>query len=207
MSSRLERYKPLLWLLGIVLAGVAVVALVRQAGQQGAPLQAPPAATAAADSQPRPAGTAAPAQGAGAPPPWVGNAPAGTAAAATAARQRLVQDRPVPTRAELERALEQIRTKTEQNDRAADEMLRQLDQLQASGQLPAHVDANALRANLQLAKRSQALSRELAELALATPSQANQARIQAIVGELQQLQGQLRYDVRAAGAPAVLGGQ
>lgn len=194
MNARLQAYKPLLWLLAIVLGGVALVSAVRHGGPDdtGAATKAEPVPATPAVAAPAAVATMADESL----PPWM-SPTRGTAAATAVSRQQLAPTGPQPTRAELVQALAHIRSKAEQNDRAANELLRQIDTLEASGKLPANLDAQALRTNLYIAKRSQALTRELAELAVAEPGTETRPRMDAIVAELQQLQKQLRYDVSA----------
>ncbi|MGE4459955.1 MAG: hypothetical protein AB7D31_11920 [Stenotrophomonas sp.] len=87
----------------------------------------------------------------------------------------------------------------------ADDLLAQLDQLEKSGKAPADVRLDALRNNLLIAKRAQALAVELAESTQKPDSPAQRQRNAAILAELQQLQGQLRYDVAPANLPAAPG--
>ena len=194
--------KPLLWAGGLVAAGVLLVLLLRGGAEDTASTGTVPPTDSVATATPAPV-VAAPSADAGQTPPWLSGSPGnGTAAAATAARPSPYFGGRQPTQAELDQALVQIREKTLQNDRAAEELLRQLDTLQATGKLPPDLNAEALRTNLLVAKRSQNLARELAELVNAPANDATRKRMDAIVSELQQLQKQLRYDVHQTGAPA-----
>ncbi|MBN8799070.1 MAG: hypothetical protein J0H45_06895, partial [Stenotrophomonas nitritireducens] len=103
--------------------------------------------------------------------------------------------------AEIDRSLADIRQKSEHNIRAADDMLAQLDALEKSGKVPPDLRLDALRNNLVIAKRAQSLARELAESTQLPDSPQRRQRNAEIVAELQQLQGQLRYDVAPAGLP------
>ncbi len=188
--------KPLLWAGGLVAIGVLVVVLLQRNPSVDDTPQPPVASSATVSAQ---AATTAPTAAAQeSAPPWMNNA-GGTAASAVAA-QSTQQATPYfngrqPSREELNRALVQIRERAVQNDRAADELLRQLDTLQAAGKLPPNINAPALRANILVAKRSQALARELGDLMAVEQNEGTRQRMNAIIGELQQLQKQLRYDV------------
>lgn len=193
MSAGLERYKPLLWLGAIVLAGVALIAVVRSGAGHS---EATP--SVAADAAPTP-DTAIPAAPAGVQdtPPWL-TAPAATRATGT--RVPAADGRAVPTPEQTTRAVVQLREQAIRNERTADELLKQIDALKASGQAPQGVDLDALRTNLTVTKRAQVLARELAELTQQPSGPQRQQRILAITGELQQLQSQLRYDAARPGA-------
>ncbi|MGB3392074.1 MAG: hypothetical protein WA956_01245 [Stenotrophomonas sp.] len=129
---------------------------------------------------------------------------------ATAATRALSTARaPQPSASEIARAVVQVREQAARNERNADELLRQIDAMKASGQVPQGVNLDALRNNLLVSKRAQALAREIAELTQKADTPARQKRIEDITHELQGLQSQLRYDVGGAAAapaaPAVLG--
>lgn len=197
--------KPLLWVAALVGVGILLLALLKWRGAE-APAPAPAPETAQA-VQPQAPAMAPAAQDAGNQTlPWMQGAtqPQGTAAAAAASAVPAFGNT-VPTRAELNSALERIREKSLQNERAADAMLQQLDALQSTGKLPPGINADALRTNLKVAKRTQVLSRELGELINAPPGTDTKARMDAIVAELQQLQKQLRYDVGTAAPVAAAG--
>ncbi|WP_433852389.1 hypothetical protein [Stenotrophomonas nitritireducens] len=192
--------KPVLWAGALVAVGLLTVVLLRQGTPENpgiaAPVSSAPETGAAPPAPVVPAGhTAEP------PPPWMNNGAPGTAAAATVARQPpAVFGGRQPTRAELAQALLQIREKAAQNDRAANELLRQLDAMQASGKLPPNINAEALRNNLLIAKRTQELAREMGDLVAAPAGTDTQPRMNAIIAELQQLKSQLRYDVNLEAA-------
>ena len=196
--------KTLLWTSALIAAGLLLVVVLREGKPQLAPLPAldMPATPASAAVAQATAGATPEA-----PPPWMGNAASTTAAASTAARSTPLFEGRQPSREELAQAMAQIREKAEQNDRAADEMLRQLDAAQANGKLPPNINAAALRNNLLIAKRSQALARELGELVSAPDGASTQQRMNAIIAELTRLKGQLRYDVQTAGSTAAISGK
>ena len=112
---------------------------------------------------------------------------------------------PAAAATDIGRSLADIRLKSGNNMRMADDLLAQLDQLEKSGKAPADVRLDALRNNLLIAKRAQALAVELAESTQKPDSPAQRQRNAAILAELQQLQGQLRYDVAPANLPAAPG--
>lgn len=190
---------PLLWAGALVAVGLLAVVLLRQGTPEDAGIAAPAEPPAPQATAALPAAGPAPARAAEPSPPWMNN---GTAAAATVARQQPAAfGGRQPTRAELAQAMVQIREKAAQNDRAANELLRQLDAMQASGKLPPNINADALRNNLLIAKRTQELAREMGELVAAPAGADTQQRMNVIVAELQQLKGQLRYDVNVGAAP------
>lgn len=191
--------KPLLWGTGLIAGGALAILAVRHSGDAGAPaapLAAAAQADAAAGPQATPAGTDT--------PPWLqADAPAGGSAMPRAAAAA-----PPPaaaTATDIGRSLADIRLKSGNNMRMADDLLAQLDQLEKSGKAPADVRLDALRNNLLIAKRAQALAVELAESTQKPDSPAQRQRNAAILAELQQLQGQLRYDVAPANLPAAPG--
>jgi len=114
-----------------------------------------------------------------------------------------------PTPGEIASKISQIRRQSDHNKREAGELLRQIDAMKASGQAPRDVNLDALRDNLLIAMRAQALAREIAELTQQADTPARRRRTEEITHELQQLQSQLRYDVGGTAAapttPAVLG--
>ncbi|KAF1698653.1 hypothetical protein CSC62_03625 [Pseudoxanthomonas jiangsuensis] len=207
MKTRLEAAKPLLWLGAIVLAGVLLIALVRGTTEPDAAGAAQAPATTAdavpASSPPQPAAAAAATDT----PPWMAAAPAGAQGPNAAARTGQAAGQPAPDAATVAQAVVQVREQAARNERNADELLRQIDAMKASGQAPPGVNLDALRNNLLVSKRAQALAREVAELTQKPETAGREQRIQDIPRELQQLQSQLRYDVGGPGAaPAPSGG-
>lgn len=194
-------HKPLLWGGALIVVGaLAVVALRGIGGSDDAPA---PAVHTAPAQEPAAAPAVAP-PSADEPMPWMqgGGTPAGGTAIARVAAGNAPQ--PV-VQAEIDRSLADIRQKSEHNIRAADDMLAQLDALEKSGKVPPDLRLDALRNNLVIAKRAQSLARELAESTQLPDSPQRRQRNAEIIAELQQLQGQLRYDVAPAGLPAVPG--
>ena len=191
--------KPLLWGTGLIAGGALAILAVRHSGDAGAPA-APVAAAAQADAAAGPQATPAGADT----PPWLqADAPAGGSAMPRAAAAA-----PPPaaaTATDIGRSLADIRLKSGNNMRMADDLLAQLDQLEKSGKAPADVRLDALRNNLLIAKRAQALAVELAESTQKPDSPEQRQRNAAILAELQQMQGQLRYDVAPANLPAAPG--
>jgi hypothetical protein len=129
------------------------------------------------------------------------------AAAGTAIQRAAATASPpaAATATDIHRSLADIRLKSGNNMRMADDLLAQLDQLEKSGKAPADVRLDALRNNLLIAKRAQALAVELAESTQKPDSPEQRQRNAAILAELQQMQGQLRYDVAPANLPAAPG--
>ncbi|MQP77130.1 hypothetical protein CQ393_14700 [Stenotrophomonas sp. MYb238] len=190
-------HKPLLWGGALIVVGaLAVIALRGISGGGDAPA---PATHTAPAQEPAAAAAVAPSS-ADEPMPWMQGegAPAGGTAIARAAAGNAPQ---AVAQAEIDRSLADIRQKSEHNIRAADDMLAQLDALEKSGKVPPDLRLDALRNNLIIAKRAQSLARELAESTQLPDSPQRRQRNAEIVAELQQLQGQLRYDVAPAGLP------
>lgn len=199
--------KPLLWLGGIVVIGaVLVMQLSRNTGPAQVLPQEAGTGSEPGPSAPPPPATAPSAAGTDT-PPWMdpGSRPRMTAANRALSRTEGLQ----PSASEVARAVVQVREQAARNEHAADELLRQIDAMKATGQAPQGVNLDALRNNLLVAKRAQALAREVADLTQQADTPARQKRIDDITHELQQLQSQLRHDVgsmaAAPVAPAVLG--
>jgi len=191
--------KPLLWGAGLVAGGALAILAVRHSGDDATPA-APVAAAVQADSA---AAEPQAAQAGADTPPWVqAEEPA---AAGTAMQRAAAAAPPAAAATDIGRSLADIRLKSGNNMRMADDLLAQLDQLEKSGKAPADVRLDALRNNLLIAKRAQALAVELAESTQKPDSPAQRQRNAAILAELQQLQGQLRYDVAPANLPAAPG--
>ncbi|MBN8800698.1 MAG: hypothetical protein ABS96_25595 [Lysobacteraceae bacterium SCN 69-123] len=191
--------KPLLWGAGLIAGGALAILAVRHSGDDATPA-APVAAAVQADSA---AAEPQAAQAGADTPPWVqAEEPA---AAGTAMQRAAAAAPPAAAATDIGRSLADIRLKSGNNMRMADDLLAQLDQLEKSGKAPADVRLDALRNNLLIAKRAQALAVELAESTQKPDSPAQRQRNAAILAELQQLQGQLRYDVAPANLPAAPG--
>lgn len=193
--------KPLLWGAGLIAGGALAILAVRHSGDDATPA-APVAAAVQADSA---AAEPQAAQAGADTPPWM---QAEEPAAAGTAIQRATATASPPaaaTATDIHRSLADIRLKSGNNMRMADDLLAQLDQLEKSGKAPADVRLDALRNNLLIAKRAQALAVELAESTQKPDSPAQRQRNAAILAELQQMQGQLRYDVAPANLPAAPG--
>ncbi|MCL7715156.1 hypothetical protein [Stenotrophomonas mori] len=199
--SRLRN--PLAWGIAVIAIGAVAVVGMRWlgGGATGAAPETPP------DTVATPPSAAAPARAAGGEdtPPWMrGAAETGTAAGALAARAPAPAEA-TPTQVDIDRSLAEIRQKSDHNIRAADDMLLQLDALEKAGKTPPDVHLDALRNNLVIAKRAQLLARELAESTQHPDSPQRRQRNAEIIAELQQLQGQLRYDVGTVLPPAAPG--
>jgi hypothetical protein len=204
MKSRLQAAAPLLWLGGIVMVGLVLVALVRN-GSSPAPVEAEQAndGVAAASTQAGPGVTdTAPTTAATETPPWMGAGATGPQYPTAASRALSAPGQRAPVPGQVAQAVAQIREQAARNEHNADELLRQIDTMKASGQVPPGVNLDAVRNNLLVAKRAQSLAREMAELTQQADAPARQQRIADITRELQQLQSQLRYDVSAPGAAA-----
>jgi hypothetical protein len=212
MKSRLQAAAPLLWLGGIVVVGLVLVALVRNGSSPAeAVVERSSDGTAASSAQ---AGHDMPASppptAATETPPWMGAGATAPQHPNAASRALSTAGQHVPAPSQVAQAVAQIREQAARNEHNADELLRQIDTMKSSGQVPPGVNLDAIRNNLLVAKRAQSLAREMAELTQQADAPARQQRIANITQELQQLQSQLRYDVSApgaaAGVPAVPGG-
>ncbi len=95
------------------------------------------------------------------------------------------------------RSLEAMQQQVREGQQAADTLLKKLDEWQRNGTQPEGVNVDALRTNVLVAKRAQALALEMMTLGRQPSSPERDGRVQAIVAELQQLRGQLRNDVNA----------
>lgn len=190
--------KPLLWGAGLIAGGALAILAVLHSGDDATPA-APVAAAVQADSA---AAEPQAAQAGADTPPWMQAEPA---AAGTAMQRAAAAAPPAAAATDIGRSLADIRLKSGNNMRMADDLLAQLDQLEKSGKAPADVRLDALRNNLLIAKRAQALAVELAESTQKPDGPAQRQRNAAILAELQQLQGQLRYDVAPSNLPAAPG--
>ncbi len=189
--------KTLLWTCAGILAGIALLLAVHSFMGAGAP---PATSSSEAASSP-PLVLDGKAQAAAVDqevPPWEQG---GTAAAATIARAQANPAPAVPSlsQEQITRTLGSIRQQSDRNIRAADELLAQLDEMEKSGKVPAQVQLANVRNNLQIAKRAQLLALELAELTQKPESPQRKARNDAIVAELQSLQGKLVHDAPTTG--------
>lgn len=186
--------KPLLWGAGLIAGGALAMLAARHFGGDAVPVASAPAAapaattSAAADAPPPTQDT----------PPWMQAEPT---AGATAIQRAASAAAPSASAADIGRSLADMRLKSDHNVRMADDLLAQLDQIEKSGKAPPDVRLDALRNNLLIAKRAQSLAVELAESTQKPDSPAQRQRNADILAELQQLQGQLRYDVAPAGLP------
>lgn len=191
-SAWQQQRKPLLWLAGAVLAGAALVFALRSGTRQEAlPGTGDVAAPApVADAPDAPAITPAPASPDT--PPWLAAPPS---APPVLGRRSQATSEPVMTPEESAQAVARIRAQAATNERALDALIAQIDTLKSSGQVQPGVDIDALRANLVVARKAQALAQEMAELTQQPNTPARQQQLNAITSQLQQLQSQLRYDV------------
>lgn len=96
----------------------------------------------------------------------------------------------------------------QRNQATADAALQRIDQIQASGEVPAGVDLPALRENLMLAKQAQALAIELTRANSEPDTPAREQKIAGIVVQLQALQTRLQTQMKSrAGVAPQLGQQ
>lgn len=193
------RNKTLLWVAAGVMAGVALVMGVRQLGGKSATaVLAQPQATAPAmvvDGKPVEATADQDVL------PW--DQPGGAAGAAISRSQNALSVNAVPSPEQNRRSIAAIRQQSDQNLRQVDTLLQQLDEVEKLASVPAQVQLNALRNNLLVAKRTQLLAVEMAELTQQPDTPARKARNEAIIAELQRLKSQLVLDVAALPAAAM----
>ncbi|MBD9370293.1 hypothetical protein [Xanthomonas sp. XNM01] len=201
------RYKPLLWTAAAIAVGVLVILAVRSlatgtdaaSSPQVHGAQPAPARPGAGNDIPAATGT-----GSDAPPPWA-QAPA--VAGTTSSLSSVQAPRgtgPVTAQAAVDQTVAGVRLQAQQNTARIDGLLRDLDQAERSGQVPPDINLEALRSNLAIARRAQVLALELAETAQRADTPEQRQRHDAIINELQTLQGQLRYDLGPGAAGSVI---
>lgn len=194
------------WVAAAIALGLAVVFVVRGLGGSDGDVPAAPAEPAAAAAIQVPMVEAEPAL----PPmeraPWEqGTAtmpPALAAAIATVPRGAAPA---TPDPEDIAASIATIREQSQRNVALVEGLLQELDALEKSGQAPPGLEFGALRENLEVARRAQALALELAESTQQPDSPAKAQRHQEIITELQQLQGRLRHDVMPQGLPGATG--
>ena len=191
----------------VIAAGLIAVMTLRGFATRTAD-PAPDAAVtpAATPSAVAPAATDTPTT-AEAPPPWARTPPTDTDTG-TAADTRSTED---PERAEQLRQLQQsmrgIMTGASQRSQATNAHLRNaLDTLQEMDDpaVTSQINLDAVRHNLEISIKMQALSQELQQVMAAPASSARQQRLDTTLAQFRQLQSQLRQDVRAPGATVTL---
>lgn len=175
--------KPLL--AGLALLGVGAAAALfwpRPAAQVSAPADQLPAAGLPSADMPPPAVADA------SDLPWM-NTPAAPAmpAAGQAARAELSA-----VRAQQQQMVSNIDRQASNNLQALDQLEKQFEQLESSGQVPAGVDVQKVRQNLRLVRRTQELSRELGSIVIREPSAEKTERMRQIGDELLMLQTQMQ---------------
>ena len=124
--------------------------------------------------------------------PWM-NSPATPTTPATAqATLPRAQAELSATRARNQQMVANIDHQASNNLQALDQLEKQFEQLESSGQVPAGVDVQKVRQNLRLVRRTQELSRELGSLVVREPSPEKTARMRQIGDELLTLQTQMQ---------------
>ncbi|WP_158613468.1 hypothetical protein [Luteimonas sp. 100069] len=197
------RYRPLLWTLGAIALGLALVLTMRglATGEDAPP--APIDAPSVVDAAVQPAAPAAAPEDT---PPWLQGATttSGTPGGAGSAvgLTPLTGAMPATDFADPVAAIATIRVQAQRNVQAVDDLMVQLDALEASGQTPPDVKLDALRDNLKVARRAQQLALELAESTQQPESPLRDQRTAQIIVELQALQAQVQYNVAPVGAAA-----
>jgi len=195
------RYRPLLWTLGAIALGLALVLTMRGlATREDAP-PAPIDAPSAVDAAARPAAPAAAVEDT---PPWLQGATTapGTPGGSAVGLTPLTGAMPASDLADPVAAIATIRVQAQRNVQAVDDLMTQLDALEASGQTPPDVKLDALRDNLKVARRAQQLALELAESTQQPESPLREQRTAQIIAELQALQAQVQYNVAPVGVAA-----
>lgn len=177
----------------VVVIGIVLVAGLRRQAAEPVPATQP-AVEAVADGLAPAAATAETT-----PAPWqnAGAAQADLPTAGTATRPTF-PTRPAKPAAAAQLSLQQMDQQLAQNEAQAQALLRQLDTAAATGSLPANINIEAARANIQIALKAQRLGREMALLIQQPDSSQRQARIVEVSDELTRLRAQLRYDISNA---------
>lgn len=96
------------------------------------------------------------------------------------------------SRAQHQQMVANIDRQASNNLQALDQLEKQFEQLESSGQVPAGVDVQKVRQNLRLVRRTQELSRELGSIVVREPSAEKTARMRQIGDELLLLQTQMQ---------------
>ena len=96
------------------------------------------------------------------------------------------------SRAQHQQMVANIDRQASNNLQALDQLEKQFEQLQNSGQVPAGVDVQKVRQNLRLVRRTQELSQELGNIVIREPSAEKTARMRQIGDELLMLQTQMQ---------------
>ena len=198
--------KPLLLATAVIALGIVVGVWTRTTANTSAS-SAPEAAQATpmstvADTPSSPLAATSPQRGDDGPLPWdrpiASNGPATTLPATPAAELAPpASGVGMPDAAIVQ---QQLRN----NDRAIEQALSQLSEMEAAGTIPAQINAKAVRTNLAVAQRAQRLASEMMSLAQQPASEARTARIQVIVTELRKLESQLVPDVTRPTSGAAL---
>ncbi len=188
------RHKPLLLACVVIVVGAVLVLIFRNGAGQIAeqnPMPAPAAeATASSPEAAAPASSTPPADAF----PWENNPPQ---PAAMPPEPPVIQPQAqTPAQIMGPENVAALREQVRKGQATADGMLRQLDELEAAGQAPKDMDIPALRNNVRIAKQAQALAMEMVDLTEKPDSPEKTRRIEEILAELQQLQGQLKTDIR-----------
>lgn len=190
--------KPLLWAGGATLVAVLLIGYARTRTTTAAPAAITPAPVIASidpiNTQPHPAR----ASDAG-PLPWQ-RAPDHGAST----RHAGDSTRPAAAQASMDRAqiMATMQVQLQRNQIATDAALQRIDELQASGQAPQDLDLDALRGNLQIARRAQSLAMELARSSGEPDTPERARKIADITAQLQALQAQLQPAAIGQGATA-----
>lgn len=142
-----------------------------------------------------------------APPPWARTQSTDSDTGAPA-DTRSAED---PERAEQMRQLQQsmrgIMTETSRRSQATNDHLRNaLDTLQEMNDpaVTSQINLDAVRQNLEISIKMQALAQELQQVMAEPGGPARQQRLEATLAQFRQLQSQLRQDVSAPGATEVI---
>lgn len=136
-----------------------------------------------------------------APAPWLAPPPDDTGAVAENAEGVPPQRR--QQMAKLQASLQSMLAVTaERSDRTHQSMRDALDALEAMDDpaVTSQIDLGAVRHNLEISVRMQALAQQLQQLSARPDGPERQQRIDAGIAELRRLQSQMRTDVRAPGS-------
>lgn len=124
--------------------------------------------------------------------PWMNNPAALPAPAPGQAAPARSQEVLSATRSRHQQMVANIDRQASNNLLALDQLEKQFEQLESSGQVPAGVDVQKVRQNLRLVRRTQELSRELGNVVIREPSAEKTDRMRQIGDELLMLQTQMQ---------------
>ncbi|TWI06227.1 hypothetical protein IP90_00492 [Luteimonas cucumeris] len=190
----------------VIVAGLIAVLTVRTlAGRNAAPVAATDAPVATSVAPPAETATETPAPTTDeAPPPWATSDAASDAAQAATSTTATATD-PVRERQlrELQQAMKGVIAESTQRSAATYQHLsKALDTLEQMNDptVTAQINLDAVRNNLDVSMRMQALAQQLQQIMTEADSPERKQRLDATMAQFRMLQSQLRSDVSAAGS-------